>query len=76
MPVLALGGGFIPGFGGNVTINYAQRGAFALGMHALAQNVRGIQVPNSGHWIPDERPDFVIKLLNNFFGGNTTNTIK
>jgi pimeloyl-ACP methyl ester carboxylesterase len=45
-------------------------------MQALAQNVRGIQVPNSGHWIPEERPDFVIKLLDNFFGGSTTNTIK
>jgi len=21
------------------------------------------------HWIPEERPDFVIKMLNNFFGG-------
>jgi pimeloyl-ACP methyl ester carboxylesterase len=72
MPVLALGAGFIPGFGGNVTINYA-----LYGMQALAQNVTGIQVPNSGHWIPEERPDFVIKLLDTFFGGNTTtNTIK
>jgi pimeloyl-ACP methyl ester carboxylesterase len=66
MPVLALGAGFIPGFGGNVTINYA-----LYGMQALAQNVTGIQVPNSGHWIPEERPDFVIKLLDNFFGSNT-----
>ena len=44
-------------------------------MKILAQNVRGIQVPNSGHWIPEERPDFVIKMLDNFFGGgNTTKT--
>jgi len=71
MPVLAIGAEYIPAFGGNVTINYAQ-----YGMQALAQNVRGIQVPNSGHWIPEERPDFVIKLLHNFFGGNTTNTSK
>ena len=71
MPVLAIGAGYIPAFGGNVTINYA-----LYGMQALAQNVRGIQVPNSGHWIPEERPDFVIKLLDNFFGGNTTNTSK
>ncbi|MGB8935866.1 MAG: alpha/beta hydrolase [Candidatus Nitrosopolaris sp.] len=67
MPVLAVGAGYIPAFGGNVTINYA-----LYGMQALAQNVRGIQVPDSGHWIPEERPDFVIKLLDNFFGGNTT----
>jgi pimeloyl-ACP methyl ester carboxylesterase len=46
------------------------------GMHTLAQNARGIVVPNSGHWIPEERPDFVIKLLDNFFGGNTTKTTK
>jgi pimeloyl-ACP methyl ester carboxylesterase len=72
MPVLALGAGFIPGFGGNVTINYA-----LYGMQALSQNVTGIQVPNSGHWIPEERPDFVIKLLDTFFGGyTTTNTFK
>ena len=66
MPVLALGAGFIPGFGGNVTINYA-----LYGMQALSQNVNGIQVPNSGHWIPEERPDVVIKLLDSFFGSNT-----
>ncbi len=42
-------------------------------MKALAQNVRGIQIRNSGHWSPEERPDFVIKMLDNFFGGNTTN---
>jgi pimeloyl-ACP methyl ester carboxylesterase len=44
MPVLALGAGFIPAFGGNVIINYA-----LYGMQALAQNVTGIQVPLSGH---------------------------
>ncbi|HET7392023.1 MAG TPA: alpha/beta hydrolase [Nitrososphaeraceae archaeon] len=71
MPVLAVGAGYIPAFGGNVTINYA-----LYGMQALAQNVRGIQVPNSGHWIPEERPDFVIKMLDNFFGGNATKTSK
>jgi pimeloyl-ACP methyl ester carboxylesterase len=61
---LAVGAGYIPAFGGKVTINYA-----LYGMQALAQNVRGIQVADSGHWIPEERPDFVIKLLDNFFGG-------
>jgi pimeloyl-ACP methyl ester carboxylesterase len=45
-------------------------------MQALAQNVRGIQVPNSGHWIPEERPDFVINLLDSFFGSNSTDTSK
>jgi pimeloyl-ACP methyl ester carboxylesterase len=42
----------------------------------IAQNVQGIIVPNSGHWIPEEQPDFVIKLLNNFFSGNPTETSK
>ena len=73
IPVLAVGAGYIPACGSNVTtINYA-----FYGMHALAQNVLGIQVPNSGHWIPEERPDFVIKLLGNFFAGSSTaNAIK
>ena len=43
-------------------------------MKTLAQNVRGMQIPNSGHWIPQEQPDVIIKLLDSFFGGNTTNT--
>ena len=41
-------------------------------MQALAQNVTGIQVPNSGHWIPEERPDFVVDQLFKFFGNSTT----
>ena len=36
--------------------------------------VQGIIVPNSGHWIPEEQPELVIKMLENFFGGNTTKT--
>jgi pimeloyl-ACP methyl ester carboxylesterase len=70
MPVLALGGGYIPTFGGNITMP-----TIIYGMQQLAQNVQGIKVPNSGHFIPEERPDFVIKMLDNFFGvGNTTKT--
>jgi len=38
----------------------------------LAQNVTGIIIPNSGHFIAEEQPDVVVKLLNNFFGGNST----
>jgi pimeloyl-ACP methyl ester carboxylesterase len=67
MPVLAFGAGYIPGFGGNVTINYA-----LYGMQKLAQNVTGIKVPLSGHWIPEDRPDFVVDQLLKFF----RNTIK
>jgi pimeloyl-ACP methyl ester carboxylesterase len=35
-------------------------------MQALAQNVQGITVPLSGHWIPEERPDFAINQLFKF----------
>jgi hypothetical protein len=45
-------------------------------MKTLAQNMRGIQIPNWGHWGPEERPDFVIKMLDNLFAGNSTKTIK
>jgi pimeloyl-ACP methyl ester carboxylesterase len=65
MPVLAVGAGYIPAFGGDVTINYA-----LYGMQRLAQNVTGVKVPLSGHWIPEERPEFVVNMLNNFFGGS------
>ena len=27
-------------------------------MKTLAQNVQGIQIPNSDHWGPEERPQF------------------
>jgi pimeloyl-ACP methyl ester carboxylesterase len=66
MPVLALGAGYIPTFGGNpnTLVEY--------GMKQLAQNVTAITVPNSGHYIPEEQPDVVVKLLNNFFSGNST----
>ena len=70
MPVLAVGGEYYPVFGGNVTNSALSA------MKALTQNALGIQVPNSGHWGPEERPDFVIKMLDNFFGGNSTKTSK
>jgi hypothetical protein len=38
------------------------------GMQRLAQNVTGVKVPLSGHWIPEEWPDFVVTMLNDFFG--------
>jgi pimeloyl-ACP methyl ester carboxylesterase len=40
-------------------------------MKMLAQNVTGIIVPNSGHFIQEEQPDVVVKLLSNFFRGNS-----
>ena len=71
MPVLALGAGYSPALGGNITMP-----SIIYGMQKLAQNVQGIKVPNSGHWIPEERPDFVIKMLDNFFTANSTKTSK
>jgi pimeloyl-ACP methyl ester carboxylesterase len=64
MPVLALGG-------------KCSFGSAALdSMHMLATNVSGGIVPDSGHWIPEEQPQFLIKELANFFGGgNSTSTI-
>jgi pimeloyl-ACP methyl ester carboxylesterase len=62
MPVLALGAGYIPTFGGNITMP-----TIVYGMQILAQNATGIIVPNSGHWIPEERPDFVLDQLSKFF---------
>ena len=55
MPVLTLGGEY--SFGSAVNDS----------MKLLATDVRGVIVPLSGHWIPDERPDFLIKELAKFF---------
>jgi pimeloyl-ACP methyl ester carboxylesterase len=60
---LALGGEYIPTLGGNITMP-----TVIYGMKILAQNVTGITVPNSGHFIPEEQPQFVIDQLLKFFG--------
>jgi pimeloyl-ACP methyl ester carboxylesterase len=67
MPVLTLGAGNIPAFGG------ISNPTAVLGMQQSAENVTGIIVPNSGHFIAEEQPEFVIDQLSNFFGRNTTN---
>jgi pimeloyl-ACP methyl ester carboxylesterase len=70
IPVLVLSGDIYPALGGdfpgNTTLNSTQ---------ALAENVKGVIVPYSGHWIPEEQPDFVIAQLSKFFG-NSNNEIK
>jgi pimeloyl-ACP methyl ester carboxylesterase len=66
IPVLVLAGDFYPAFGGDITFTPA------LGVRALAENVNSTVVPLSGHYIPEEQPDFVIEQLVNFFGANTT----
>ena len=68
MPVLAIAGSYIPVFGGNITTNGPQKQ-----MMSLAQNVQGVQVPNSGHFVPEEQPGFVVGQLFKFFGNSTNN---
>jgi hypothetical protein len=43
-------------------------------MQQLAENVTGIIVPNSGHYIAEEQPQFVINQLSNFFGNSSNGT--
>jgi pimeloyl-ACP methyl ester carboxylesterase len=63
MPVLAVGAGNIPVLGGNITMP-----SIVYGMKILAGNVEGVKVPNSGHWIADEQPEFLTYELLKFFG--------
>jgi pimeloyl-ACP methyl ester carboxylesterase len=63
MPVLALGGQYIPTLGGNIAMP-----TVIYGMKILAQNVTGIIVPSSGHFIPEEQPQFLADQLLKFFG--------
>jgi pimeloyl-ACP methyl ester carboxylesterase len=65
IPVLALGGDIYPGLGGDIPGNFA-----ASSLQSLATNVTGVTVPLSGHWVPEERPDFVLDQLSKFFGTN------
>ena len=62
-PVLALGGDIYPALGGDYPGNFAYSS-----LQSLATNVTGITVPLSGHWIPEEQPQFVIDQLFKFFG--------
>jgi pimeloyl-ACP methyl ester carboxylesterase len=66
MPVLVLGGDIYPALGGDFPGNFGLSST-----QALATNVTGVTVPLSGHWIPEEQPDFVIKQLVNFFRNST-----
>jgi pimeloyl-ACP methyl ester carboxylesterase len=55
MPVLALGG------------EYSFGTAALDSMKSLATDVHGGIIPLSGHWIAEERPDFLVKQLAAFF---------
>ena len=61
-PVLALGGDIYPAFGGDVPNNL-----ISSSLQPLASNITSITVPLSGHWIPEEQPQFVIDQLLKFF---------
>ena len=56
-PVLALGGDKAFGRGMD-TIHSLQR---------VAENVQGGLVPNSGHWVTEEQPEFIAAELRRFF---------
>ena len=38
------------------------------GMAALAANVQGEIIPECGHWVADEQPEYIIAALRKFFG--------
>ena len=63
IPVLVLGGDIYPALGGDFPGNFALSST-----QALASKVTGVTVPLSGHWIPEEQPQFVIEQLAKFFG--------
>jgi pimeloyl-ACP methyl ester carboxylesterase len=66
-PVLALGGDIYPALGGDLPGNFAYSS-----LQSLAANVKGVTVPLSGHWIPEEQPGFVTDQLFKFFGNSTS----
>ena len=55
MPILTIGGE--AGFGNLTTTSFQK----------VANNVTGITLPNTGHFIPEERPNFVTKQILEFF---------
>lgn len=62
MPVLAWGGDIYPALGGDLPDTWALSS-----LQSLAMNVTRVTVPLSGHWIPEERPDFNRPAIK-FFG--------
>jgi pimeloyl-ACP methyl ester carboxylesterase len=55
MPILTIGGE--AAIGNFTTITFQK----------VANNVTGITLPNTGHFIPEERPNFLTKQILNFF---------
>jgi pimeloyl-ACP methyl ester carboxylesterase len=56
MPVMAMGAQYV--FGPGVAASF----------RAVAGDVRQVVAPDSGHWIPEENPGFLIDCANLFFG--------
>jgi pimeloyl-ACP methyl ester carboxylesterase len=59
MPVLAMGSQFV--FGPSVAQSFRQ----------VADDVREVIAPDSGHWIAEENPQFLLDCANQFFGPGT-----
>jgi pimeloyl-ACP methyl ester carboxylesterase len=59
IPILTIGGEAAIG---NATTTSFQK---------VANNVTGITLPNTGHFIPEERPNFLTKQILKFFGNST-----
>jgi len=58
IPVLALSGSKGRGRGGDVVLASARR---------VAENVRGGEIADCGHWIPEEKPEELLQELLTFF---------
>ncbi|MDL4820230.1 alpha/beta fold hydrolase [Actinomadura opuntiae] len=62
LPVLAMGA------------QYTFGPAVAQSFGAVATDVRQVVAPDSGHWIPEENPAFLIQCATLFFGSGATST--
>jgi pimeloyl-ACP methyl ester carboxylesterase len=71
MPVLVLSGDIYPVLGGDIPGSMTLNSIQSL---ALASNVQSVIVPYSGHWIPEERPDFLLDQLSKFFENNNNDS--
>jgi pimeloyl-ACP methyl ester carboxylesterase len=71
IPVLVLSGDIYPVLGGDIHGSMTLNSIQSL---ALAANVQGVIVPYSGHWIPEERPDFLLDQLSKFFGNSNNDS--
>jgi pimeloyl-ACP methyl ester carboxylesterase len=55
IPILTIGGE--AAIGNNTTTSFQK----------VANNITGMTLPNTGHFIPEERPDFLTKQILDFF---------